>query len=97
MKKMRLDPLVLRVESFDPVPARAGRRGTVHGFESAYWEMCDPNTTTVDPRVDTCGCTANTCLQTCNRPTCYQCGGASGGCPVVSVDPQACMQEPIGP
>ena len=97
MRKMRLELETLAVDTFDPTPAARAERGTVQAHASAYWQMCDPATTTVDPRLDTCGCTAQTCDATCDDPTCYNCGGASGGCPVVSVDPQACMQPPIGP
>ncbi|HEX6746796.1 MAG TPA: hypothetical protein VF092_05820 [Longimicrobium sp.] len=76
MRKLRLDPHLLRVESFD---MRDGGplQGTVHGH--SYPIQCDPPSDSIDPAFDTCQyatCAGSTCWQSCNG-TC-NCG--SVGC-----------------
>lgn len=90
MRKLTLEALA--VETFVP-DDRLPADGTVRAHESAFWEMCDLTTTTVDPRLNTCGCTAQTaCGQASCVATCQPGCGASGGC--ATGQPYCEMQPP---
>jgi len=69
MKKLKLQIESLAVESFEP-HAVAGKRGTVRGQLSAYYELC---------HVDDTWQQSCTCEPTCNAQTCYNCGSAACG------------------
>jgi hypothetical protein len=80
MRKLRLDPDQLRVESFLPVHD-GGQHGTVYGHDS-YPIACLPPSDSNDPGVNTCGyatCAGDTCWQSCNASTCG-CGPGSPQC-----------------
>ena len=55
MRKLRLDPDHLRVETFSPARDGTGQAGTVQGYYS-YPNGCLPPSDSNDPAVDTCGC-----------------------------------------
>lgn len=61
MKKIRLDPEQLRVESFEPDPSEPPVRGTVHG----HWSQIG----TCDGRVKTCQF-GGTCGPGCETANC---------------------------
>ncbi|HET7229473.1 MAG TPA: hypothetical protein VFJ16_05690 [Longimicrobium sp.] len=72
MRKLRLDPDHLRVESFSPVRDDGGQSGTVYGHYS-YPQGCWPASDSNDPMVDSCGyatCAGMSCWQSCNGYTC---------------------------
>jgi hypothetical protein len=74
MRKLKLDIDRLTVESFAPAAGQA-EGGTVRGYLSAYYELCNVG----DTWQQSC-----TCEPTCNAATCYNCGSAqcaSAGCP----------------
>lgn len=94
MRKLKLEVDALEVESFEPAAGGAGD-GTVRGYLSAYYELCQPG----DTWQQTC-----TCEPTCNAQTCYNCGGGgsagcaptpTGNCCLVNftVDPTSCQPE----
>ena len=102
MKKLKLEIEALEVETFEPTAGRE-EHGTVRGYLTAYYELCQPG----DTWQRTC-----TCEPTCNAQTCYTCGGAacqSAGCtggactgaactgtcnPInFTVDPTSCQPE----
>jgi hypothetical protein len=58
MRKLKLRPEALKVESFD-VPAREEARGTVRGHDSEVIELCNPFSFNSDSREETC------CYGTC--------------------------------
>ena len=57
MKKLKLDPDRLEVESFEARPERADREGTVQGYRSSWIGTCYPCTDW-----DSCG---GTCPGSC--------------------------------
>ncbi|HSU15676.1 hypothetical protein [Longimicrobium sp.] len=70
MRKLRLDPEELRVETFVPSGGRDGQ-GTVYGHYS-YPNGCFPPSDS-DPALESCGyntCAGITCQQSCNGYTC---------------------------
>jgi len=72
MRKLRLDPDHLRVETFSPARDGTGQAGTVQGYYS-YPNGCLPPSDSNDPAVDTCGyatCAGDSCWQSCNGYTC---------------------------
>jgi hypothetical protein len=72
MRKLRLDPDDLRVDSFSPVREDGVRQGTVYGHYS-YPQGCWPPSDSNDPAVDTCGfgtCAGMSCWESCNGYTC---------------------------
>ena len=78
MRKLRLDPDALRVESFAPASDGRDGRGTVRGH--SYPNGCFPPPDS-DPMQDTCGyntCAGNSCWQSCNGYTCLGCDGGGG-------------------
>lgn len=80
MRKLRLDPEALLVETFVPEHGRGGP-GTVHGYIS-YPDGCFPPSGT-EPEWESCGyhtCAGDTCYQSCNGYTCDCAGGGSVGC-----------------
>jgi hypothetical protein len=81
MRKMRLDPERLAVETFAPRPDGAGRVGTVRAHDSG--DGCDTDPPTNDPNVFSCNFLS--CAGTC-RITC-------GACGLTQVDP-TCEGEP---
>jgi len=92
MRKLKLETDALRVESFESAP-EGGRPGTVRGYLSAYYELCQPG----DTWQNSC-----TCEPTCNANTCYNCGtaGCTGAAcsttcnPInYTVDPTSCQPE----
>jgi hypothetical protein len=74
MRKLKLNLDALSVESFEPSKEREDA-GTVRGYLSAYYELCNVD----DTWQQTC-----TCEPTCNADTCFNCGGGggTGGCTV---------------
>jgi hypothetical protein len=69
MKKLKLEIDALRVETFAS-HEEGSELGTVRGYLSAYYELCQPG----DTWQMSC-----TCEPTCNANTCYNC--PSAGCP----------------
>jgi hypothetical protein len=69
MRKLKLELDALAVESFAP-DAEMEAPGTVRGYLSAYYELCNVG----DSWQDTC-----TCEPTCNAQTCYTCATNCGG------------------
>ena len=99
MRKLRLDPEALQVESFVSEHGRSGP-GTVYGHYS-YPDGCLPPSGS-DPEQETCGyntCAGITCQQSCNGYTCTcQCpGGGSVGCesngPTYCFGMESCLQQ----
>jgi hypothetical protein len=81
MRKLRLELEELTVETFETVPARAGRRGTVQGaaYRIIDTDVCDTaagcaNTTPNCPDTDAC---PDTGIQQCG----YSYGGTCGASP----------------
>jgi hypothetical protein len=90
MRKLRLNPESLRVESFD-VHEGAPWQGTVHGH--SYPNQCDPPSDSLDPAYNTCHfatCAGDTCWQSCNG-TC-NCGTV--GCQPYSRGYTYCFGDP---
>jgi hypothetical protein len=78
MRKLRLEPDTLAVESFAPTGAPEGR-GTVRGHVSLYWEDCNPSDTCAGAGWP-CDPTDQSCAGTCHENTCHPgCGGGTGG------------------
>jgi len=81
MKKIRLDPEALRVESFAPRSEHGGAKGTVRAH--SYYVTFDPyvqacsepasqNCMETDFHLNTCGNSCvNMCFATGNDPGCY--------------------------
>lgn len=91
MRKLKLEIDALQVESFESA-SEGGQPGTVRGYLSAYYELCQPG----DTWQNTC-----TCEPTCNANTCYNCGtaGCTGAActttcnPInFTVDPTSCQR-----
>jgi hypothetical protein len=88
MRKLRLDPESLRVESFEAVTAGGGQMGTVNGHirkppaEPNTIEPCYVNTSTCgNSCYGTCYATCgSTCANTCDDYTCLQSCGPILGC-----------------
>lgn len=106
MRKLRLDPDHLHVESFSPA-REAARQGTVYGHYS-YPQGCFPPSDSNDPYLDTCGyatCAGDSCWQSCNGYTCgCDGGGASAQCesagPTLCIGDYSCINQcfpPPGP
>jgi hypothetical protein len=92
MRKLKLDPNQLRVESFLPVHDE-GQHGTVYGHYS-YPDGCLPPSDSNDPGLDTCGyatCAGNSCWQSCNGFTCGCGPGGSTQCE--SIGYTFCMKD----
>lgn len=91
MRKLKLDPNQLRVESFSP--AHESREyGTVHGH--SYPAHCLAPSDSNDPALETCGyatCAGDTCWQSCNATTCG-CGPGSTQC--YSIGYTHCFGDP---
>ena len=96
MRKLRLELDSLAVESFAPAEP-PGRRGTVHGHVSLYWEDCDLSQTCQGAGYP-CNPTDQSCAGTCFDYTCHPgCGGGgSGACggsdPAVTCNGVICVE-----
>jgi hypothetical protein len=76
MRKLRLDPEELRIETFAP-DAGARAPGTVHAH--SYPAGCYPPPDSSPDTCDYATCAGLTCAQSCNGYTCVGCGGGGGG------------------
>ena len=104
MRKLKLDPEDLRIETFTPEAGQHGH-GTVRGYYS-YPMGCFPPSDS-EPPMESCGyhtCAGDTCWQTCNGYTCTcDCGGGSAQCesagPTYCFRDYSCLQQcvPIPP
>ena len=100
MRKLRLDPEALRVETFVPEHGRGGP-GTVYGHDSYPNGCLAPSGS--DPAFESCGyntCAGITCQQSCNGYTCTcDCGGGTPACPSSGptncVEMQSCVNQCI--
>jgi hypothetical protein len=80
MRKLKLDPETLRVESFAPSAGEADRRGTVRGLSYVTFEPqnacgsdASVNCQPTDVHLDTCGNSCiNMCLWTDPAQTCVE-------------------------
>lgn len=61
MKKLTLDPEMLRVDSWATTPAAADLRGTVRGHDTMESEWCTLPRTCSQPPCDTLGDSCATC------------------------------------
>jgi hypothetical protein len=68
MKKLRLDPEALAVETFDTTPPEPATRGTVHGHDTKWCHT--PDTFCASPSVE---CSLDTCDHTCGCMTGEDC------------------------
>jgi hypothetical protein len=82
--KLTLDLHALQVESFDTLPVRGLRRGTVHAAENCPTHDCTL-------QYDTCGCTKDyeTCYASCDP--CATCDTSCAGGPFCDCLPSGCI------
>lgn len=92
MAKLKLEMDELVVDSFETLPVRDTRRGTVEGH--ATWDTCRPLvcTETQEPTAyytcpNTC---ANTCAYTCDDVTCATCANTCQGTCEFTCDDATC-------